>query len=63
MHIHLEEFIEAIIAERGATKNSVIAYKRDIKDFCNFYKNSPSNTNIDDIRNFIKDIKVHKNFA
>ena len=32
----IEQFLEMMLAERGIAKNSVLSYKRDLKDFWEF---------------------------
>lgn len=36
MRAELDSFLEMMIAERGASKNTIDAYRRDILDFCEF---------------------------
>ena len=33
---HLEAFLEMMVAERGASSNTIDAYSRDLKTFFNF---------------------------
>lgn len=58
---YLEEFLENMIAERGASKNSVSSYKTDITNFYDFLSNHPElikldNINLTDIRSFIQNL-------
>ena len=33
---HVEAFLEMLVAERGAAKNTLLAYDRDLNDFADF---------------------------
>ena len=55
-HRLLEQFIEMLIAERGAAANTVAAYRRDLEDFSAFVgarKRPASNATSDDIRGYL----------
>lgn len=59
MENYLENFIEMLIAEKGVSKNSVIAYKRDIKDFIEFINFKKfTKINIEEIRAFIRHLSL-----
>lgn len=52
----LEQFIEMLIAERGAAENTVVAYRRDLEDFSAFVSargRPASQASSDDIRAFL----------
>lgn len=55
----VEKFLEMLTAERGAAKNTVAAYKRDLADFCEFLKTNNSTietATTADIKAYIKDL-------
>ena len=40
MSKHIEAFLEVIVAERGASPKTVLAYRQDLEDFVSFLKNT-----------------------
>jgi len=46
-------FLEMMAAERGAAKNTIAAYKRDLEDFLSLLGKSPELTEIKDLRKYI----------
>ena len=40
MSKHIEAFLEVIVAERGASPRTVLAYRQDLEDFVSFLKNT-----------------------
>lgn len=44
MSKHLEAFLEVIVAERGASPRTVLAYRQDLEDFSSFLKNTSGKT-------------------
>ena len=53
----IERFLEMLIAERGASRNTVDAYKRDLRDFAGSLvkrKKSLGNASSDDIRVYLE---------
>ena len=50
----IEAFLEMLIAERGATQNTVVAYRQDLLDFVDFLK-IPFNL-------FLIDLKIELNY-
>ena len=55
----VEKFLEMLTAERGAAKNTVAAYKRDLADFCEFLKTNGASIDTAttaDIKAYIKDL-------
>ncbi len=56
---HLELFLEMMVAERGASVNTILAYRRDLKDFSGFMKmrgKNPEKASEKDINNYIVSI-------
>jgi len=53
MHF-IEQFLEMMLAERGIAKNSLLSYKRDLKDFQEFLKK----TNLSELQ--VKDSDISK---
>lgn len=50
-------FLEMMVVERGASKNTTDAYKRDLNDFCEFIKKDKiEQINYDDIADYAKDL-------
>ena len=53
----IERFLEMLIAERGASGNTIDAYKRDLRDFAGSLakrKQSLGNASSDDIRAYLE---------
>ena len=58
-HRLVQRFLEMMAAERGAAKNSLAAYGRDLKDYTEFLKSSNSSATTaqsDDVRNYLADL-------
>ena len=56
----VDNFLNMIVAEKGASKNTVDAYRRDLEQFFDFQNNkSPSSISRDDIKNFIQYLSSH----
>ena len=54
MQNYIEQFLEMLLAERGLSKNSTIAYKRDLEDFVLFIKNADLRlVTVENIREFV----------
>lgn len=60
MQEYLEQFLEMIMAEKGLSINSVLAYRRDLQDLDDFlkkhHKNSITQITQDEIREFIYEL-------
>ncbi len=55
--LHLENFLEMMIVERGAAANTIQAYRRDLDDYFRFLEQlekTPSEASTDDLREFVK---------
>ena len=53
----IESFLEMMSAERGAAKNTLDAYRRDLEDFARFRANAPvSEASADDVRAYLADL-------
>jgi integrase/recombinase XerD len=52
---YLEPYLESFFAEKGASRNSVAAYKRDLLDFFTFMKTYQEEPN-DEVRAFIRSL-------
>ena len=61
---HLEAFLEMLIAERGASANTVDAYRRDLEDAAAFLsrKGGLSRAGSDDLRDWLDDV-AEREFA
>ncbi len=54
---HAEAFLEMLAAERGAARNTLLAYEADLADFCAFAKakgQSPAGAEADTLRDWLK---------
>jgi integrase/recombinase XerD len=63
---YVEQFLEALVAERGFAVNSVLAYKKDLEDFCEYLNSSKQDLNSIskvDIQKFISFLKTKKNLS
>lgn len=56
--IRLEHFLDMMIAEKGAARNTVAAYRRDINQFLNFFKKDCSLADEKDIANFMRQLSA-----
>ncbi len=57
----VDRFLEMLVAERGAAKNTVAAYKRDLADYCEFLKTvnaDVTTATTDVIRAYIKNLSA-----
>lgn len=59
----IETFLEMLISEKGLSKNTIIAYKNDLKNFSIYLKHKENNqnilkTNIKIIKNYIKFLSI-----
>lgn len=55
----VEKFLEVLVAERGAAKNTVAAYKRDLADYCEYLKTKSSDiatATTTDIKAYVKEL-------
>jgi len=64
-YIQVESFIEMMLVERGASKNTLDAYERDLTDFYHFINNRFSNTDLknvnkDQIEDFLQHLRKSK---
>jgi len=56
---YINLFLEMFASERGASKNTLESYKRDLRDFAIFLKNKDlTAVKLDDIRNFVKSLSL-----
>jgi integrase/recombinase XerD len=56
----INRFLEMMSAERGAAKNSILAYNRDLEDysaFLNTRKQQPETASSDDVRAYLADLE------
>lgn len=57
MNNHIDQFLEMLLAERGLSKNSASAYKKDLYDFTLYIKDhnitDPTMIAVDNIREFV----------
>lgn len=54
MNNNIDAFLDMLSAERGLSKNSIIAYRKDLEDFLKFLKNkNPQDVSAENIREFI----------
>ena len=60
---YIEQFLEMLLAERGLSKNSAIAYRKDLQDFTLYLKiqniTNPLTVNAENIRAFVHDLSKH----
>ena len=57
----IERFLEMMQAERGAARNSVLAYGRDLEDYAAFLVargKTVSNAGSDDVRGYLADLEA-----
>lgn len=63
---YVEQFLEALVAERGFAINSVLAYKKDLGDFCEYLNSSKQDLKSiskDDVQKFISFLKIKKHLS
>ena len=54
---YLEEYLDYLKYERSLSENTILAYKRDIKDFINFYEYfNPNQITIENISSYTKNL-------
>lgn len=56
---HIEAFLEMLAAEKGAASNTLLAYRRDLADFCGFLENGQGGlvtTTKADISRYIREL-------
>ncbi len=56
----VQRFLEMMLAERGAAKNSIVAYGRDLEDYLVFLAGrqlTPATSGSDDIRDYLVDLE------
>jgi integrase/recombinase XerD len=71
MQNYIEQFLEMLLAERGLSKNSTIAYQKDLKDFAAFIRSHDitdfTSVGVENIRDFVhslsKDSKSARSVA
>ena len=57
----VDKFLEMLVAERGAAKNTVAAYKRDLADYCEYLKTvdvDVTQATTTNIKGYIKDLST-----
>ncbi|MGE3720034.1 MAG: tyrosine-type recombinase/integrase, partial [Bauldia sp.] len=61
---HIEAFLEMMSAERGAAKNTLLSYRRDLEDFGGFVarRGGVVNADADALRDYLSDLD-HRGFA
>jgi integrase/recombinase XerD len=60
--ILIEHFLEMMIAEQGASKNTIDSYGTDLKQFVSFIQNAPETITTEDIKKYIHHL-AKKNFS
>ena len=58
MDRHIESFLDMIAAERGASRNTLDAYRRDLVDFDSFHHGVPSSADSDDLRRYLEHLQA-----
>lgn len=56
MHNNIELFLNMIMAEKGSSRNTIDAYRRDLEQFCTFIKRDELSVINADINDFVADL-------
>ena len=51
-----DNFLEMLAAERGAAKNTLESYRRDLVRFASFLRKDPADATVEDIRKYLKSL-------
>ncbi len=57
--IRLNHFLDMMAAEKGASQNTVAAYRRDISQFLEFFKKDCALADDDDIAAFVRELSIN----
>lgn len=52
----IDQFLEMLAAEKGRARNSLMAYKRDLDDFCDYCPSNLEAVEAQDIRDYLSDL-------
>ncbi|GAB4574312.1 MAG: site-specific tyrosine recombinase XerD [Rhodothalassiaceae bacterium] len=54
----IEDFLAALAAERGASENTVLAYRRDLEDLAQISGRSPESLTDEDLRGYVRSLRA-----